>query len=374
MRTTEVAIVGGGAVGCAAAYYLASRGVQATVIEREGVASQASGFSAGGLNPLQGAGISGPLGPLASRSFRMHLGIWGELTSHSGLDFHGRLVGQVSVAFDESTLAALNETHDIFEAAAGFSARWLETGELYAIEPRIAPNAIGALYTHGNAALDSFLYTSALIKGAESLGASSHIGAVVGLGTSGGRVTSVLLEDGEIACGTVVLAMGPWSRDAEEWLGVEIPVEPLKGEILRMELPGPVVPYDFVGAGGSITPKPDGLVWCGSTEERRGFDTQPSESARRSILDGAVRLMPAMREARLLRHTACLRPVAPDWLPIIGPLPGWDNVWLATGAAKKGILLSPAMGKAVADLIVDGATDLPVEGFSPLRFAGRMPS
>ncbi len=80
--------------------------------------------------------------------------------------------------------------------------------------------------------------------------------------------------------------------------------------------------------------------------------------------------MPEIAEARLVLHTACLRPVTPDWLPIVGRAPGWDNVYLATGAGKKGILLSPAMGKAVADLITQDSTELSVEQFSPERFAG----
>jgi len=63
-----------------------------------------------------------------------------------------------------------------------------------------------------------------------------------------------------------------------------------------------------------------------------------------------------------------LRPVTPDWLPIIGKAPGWENVWLNTGAGKKGILLCPAMGKAAADLIVSGSTDVPIQGFDPSRF------
>jgi glycine/D-amino acid oxidase-like deaminating enzyme len=71
----------------------------------------------------------------------------------------------------------------------------------------------------------------------------------------------------------------------------------------------------------------------------------------------------------LVRHTACLRPVTPDWLPIIGQAPGWKNVYLATGAGKKGILLSPAIGKATADLITQGRTDLSIGSCSPARFA-----
>ncbi len=136
-----------------------------------------------------------------------------------------------------------------------------------------------------------------------------------------------------------------------------------------MELPGTPLNHDLSGGGGSLHPKPDGLVWCGTTEEWRGFDKETSTSAHQSILEGAVRLVPEMSKARLSLQTACLRPVTPDWLPIIGRLPGWDNVYLATGAGKKGILLSPGIGKSVADLMTQGETRLSIGPFSPDRFA-----
>jgi glycine/D-amino acid oxidase-like deaminating enzyme len=79
--------------------------------------------------------------------------------------------------------------------------------------------------------------------------------------------------------------------------------------------------------------------------------------------------MPAIAEATLLQQTVCLRPVAPDWLPIIGRAPGWENVYLATGGAKKGILFSTGMGKAIADLITSGTTQLPIGLCTPERFA-----
>ena len=108
--------------------------------------------------------------------------------------------------------------------------------------------------------------------------------------------------------------------------------------------------------------------WCGSTEEWRGFNKELSDSARQSIVQGAVRLMPDLAQAKLALHTACLRPVTPDWLPIIGRAPGWNNVFLATGAGKKGILLSPGMGQATADLITRGSTSLSVGPCAPERF------
>jgi glycine oxidase len=368
----EVVIIGGGAAGCAAAYYLAKAGVKTAIIEREGIGSQASGYSAGGLNPLQGAGIPGPLGPLAIESFRMHLRMWDQLMSESGVDFQLQMISMVRVAFDESDLPELSETLNIFKAADadGFSARWIDSGDLHDLEPRLAPDAIKGLYTYGNAALNSCQYTVALSKASERLGARVHIGVVKGLKKSGGRVAGLLLQNGEIDCGTVVIASGPWAVEAGHWLGVSVPIEPLKGEILRMELPGPSLAHDFSSGGVSLFHRKDGLVWVGATEENCGFDARPSESARRYLLERAARLMPAMAEARIVRHTACLRPVTPDWLPIIGRAPGWENVYLATGAGRKGILLGPGMGKAIADLITEGSTRLPISPFAPERFAG----
>ena len=367
----DVVIIGGGAAGCSVAYYLSLAGVKSTVIEREGIGTQASGFSAGGLNPLEGTNIPGSLGSLAIESFRMHRQLWSELPDSTGIDYEARVIDLVKVAFQESDLPELEESLRLFNAAQDerFSAHWLKRQDLLELEPRISPAAIKGLFARGNAALDSYKYTLALAKAAEAKGAQFISGAVQGLGTTGGKVTGVLLEGQELGCGQVVLAAGPWSREAEGWLNITLPVDPLKGEILRLELPGGPLRQDFSGGGGSLHPKPDGLVWCGTTEEWTGFDKNLSESAHQSIMRGAITLMPQMADSVLVLQTACLRPVTPDWLPIIGRAPGWDNVYLTTGAGKKGILLSPAMGQATADLITQGQTSLSIETCSPQRFA-----
>ena len=365
----DVVIVGGGAMGCAVAYYLGIEGVGSTIVERDGVAAHASGYSAGGLNPLEGAGIPGPLGPMAIKSFRMHKEIWSELAERSRIDFAPRVVSSVRVAFDESDVTELDATFDAFNSAdESFSARWLSGNELRELEPRISHDAMCALETSGNAALDSFRYTQALARTAETMGSEIVSGTVTGIETHGGKVTSVLTENGEISCGAVVFATGPWSGEVGRWLGVEIPVEPYKGEILRMRPRWSPTDRDFQGAGVSLYRRERDQVWVGATEEKRGFDASPSLAAKSALMSGALKLMPAMRDAELVRHTACLRPLTPDWLPIVGRAPGWDNTYLATGAGKKGILLSTGIGKAVADMVVRGVTDLPVGEFGLSRF------
>ena len=370
-NSTDVVIVGGGAAGCAVAYYLGLTGVSSTVVEREGIAAFASGYSAGGLNPLEGAGIPGRLGPLAMTSFQMHKNIWADLIERSGIDFQPEIISSVRVAFNGFDLDAMRSTQQIFDRAdSDFSGEWLDSSQLRELEPRIADNAIWALDTRGNAILSSERYTNALAGAAETLGASVVTAEVTGITSDGGRVTSVETAQGSLDCGAVVFATGPWSAQVGDWLGVNVPVEPYKGEILRTTLPSGPLPADLQGGGISLNRRENGQVWVGATEENRGFDLEPSDEARVTLMQGAVRLMPAMADAEVVLHTACLRPLSPDWMPIVGAAPGWDNAYLATGAGKKGILLSPGLGKAVADLITEGSTDLPVDEFKVDRFNG----
>jgi glycine oxidase len=366
-ETRDVVIVGGGAAGCAAAYYLGKAGVQATLIERAGIGMQASGYSAGGVNPLQG--LTEAMRPLGQEAFQLHLALWAELKQSTGRDCQARRISMIKVAFDAAELPALQAELNDFEATPGFSARWLDRAELHTLEPRLAPDVMRGIYLYGNGVVDSHLYTVLLAEAARHYGVTVRAGNVRGLQQAHGRVTGVELEDGVMPCGQVVLAMGPWAREAESWLGISIPVEPLKGEILRMQLPGPVLSHDFLSTDAELFSRSDGQVWVGGTLEWCGFDREPGAAARHTMLRRAVRLMPAMADATLVQQTACLRPVTPDWLPIVGQAPGWENVYLATGGEKKGILLSPALGKAIADLITTGRTALSITPCAPQRFA-----
>lgn len=369
-ETAEVVIVGGGVAGCATAYFLAKMGVRATIIERESVGSCASGFAAGLLNPLDSHGLSGPLERLAAESFRMHLRLEKEVQSESGVDPRYQALPGVWVAFDdaqaENFTGILQQAHDLED----FPAHRLDGRELKSLEPRVSADIVSAMYVDGLRQVESYEYNLALATAAEKYGATMRHGEVRGLKRSNGRVSGVVLEKEEVDCESVVLAMGPWTGQVESWLGAPVPVGPLKGQILRLEMGGPKLEQVFyLPGGGYISSKADGLIWLGTTEERVGFDDRPTPEARESIMMGALKTIPPLSEARLTLQTACLRPVSEDGLPMIGEVPGWQGVYLATGAGRSGILLRPAMGQAVADLVTKGRTDLPIDACSPSRFA-----
>ena len=165
-ETTEVAIIGGGAAGCAVAFYLAQSGVKSTIIEREGVGNQASGYAAGGLNPLTGIGIPGPLGAFGWESFQLHLGLYDGLKEQSGIDYQNRTVAKIDLALEEPDLEGLRAPVALFEGVEGFEARWLEPEEIAKLEPRTSPAVLGGMYSYGNNAVDSHDFTKALAAAA----------------------------------------------------------------------------------------------------------------------------------------------------------------------------------------------------------------
>ena len=120
--TTDVAIIGGGAAGCAVAYYLAQSGVRSTIIEREGIGNQASGNAAGGLNPLTGIGIPGPLAAFGWECFKLHADLYQSLMDQSGIDYQHRTVAKIDLAMEESEIDGLKETAERMDADEGFEA------------------------------------------------------------------------------------------------------------------------------------------------------------------------------------------------------------------------------------------------------------
>ena len=369
-QTSDVVIIGGGVTGCAAAYYLSERGVSCTIVESTDIASHASGYAAGGLNPLEGYEIPGLLSEFAMKAYLMHLELWDKLQSATGIDYHGRVLDLIKISYDDVGLVALKENKSIFQRARvhGFEADLLSAADVLRLEPKVSQNVVGGLHIHGNAGVESYQFTRALYQAAMQNGSKTIIGSVDGFVVDGDKVTGVNINGDVLACNTLVVATGPWTRATADHIGLVLPVSPLKGEILRLRLKDGVINYDLADGDGSIYAKPDGLAWVGSTEEWQGFDLEVSDEARRKLWSSASKIVPELSEADVVLQTACLRPVTPDWLPILGLATGWRNVFLNTGAGKKGILFGPAMGQATADLIVNGKSNIDISMFLMDRF------
>ncbi len=366
--TAEVVICGGGVIGAAVAYYLGKRGVRSVIVESDGVASGASGAAAGLLSSPPLAGDGAPPDELRRRGFEMHEALAETLPAASGVDYafaRNRRVAIAATEDEERALRAMAER----ASTAGRGVEWMDAAAVTALCPWIDRPGRGGVVGEPVGQLDPYRYTLALVTAAESMGATVRSGRVTGIVRSGGRVTGVELGDATIEADAVVVAMGPWSIDAGSWLGTAVPVEPLKGQIVRVRPREALEPFGFTYGGDYVATKEDGIVFLGTTEERAGFDNATTTEARDSILAFATRFSSVLGEAELVEQTACLRPLSADELPMIGRAPGLDGAYLATGHGRQGILMSPPTGQAIADLIVDGATDcIDLDPFDPARF------
>lgn len=365
---SDVVICGGGVMGAASAYLLAKGGLRPQLIEGDGIASGASGGSAG-LVGLSHWDADDPLGPLGRLSVSLHKALRQTLPEESGVDYQYATIPYLFPAFTVEEAESMR--HAGSRASGRF--RWLEGPEARSVYPWLGPEALGGLYQEDVAQVNSYRFTLALIQAAERRGAAVRSGRVTGFRRQGGRVTAVEVGEEVIAARQVLLALGPWTAQAGAWLGVRLPVEPLRGQIVKLRLPGEA-PWCGVFDERRylyVVPKVDGHIYTGTTLERVGFDARPTTEARDHILEGILRLAPPLASAAVVEQTACLRPLSEDDLPLIGPVPGYENVFVCTGHGRQGILLSTGSATAVVELMTTGrAQCLDLAPFNPARFAG----
>ena len=351
-------IVGGGVIGTSIAYHLAARGADVIVIERSAIACAASGKSGGFLAMDWCDGT--PLMHLARRSFALHAELADERAGEWGyrrMTTYGGILGRSSTS-----------------ASRGAGPGWLS--------PNISINGqLGSMGT--TAQVQPAAFTIGMMRAAEARGAELRLGNVTGLLRRGGDVVGVDLDGEALEGDAVVIAMGPWSVLAAQWLPLP-PVFGLKGHSLVFEtgaaIPSEALFLEYAEATGSILspeifPRADGTTYVCAISSDSPLPTDPGlvvpdDGAIDRLKALCARISPILASSRVLSSQACFRPVTQDGLPLIGAIPGAPGAYVATGHSVWGILNAPATGEAVAELILDGATQaVDLSPFDPARLA-----
>ena len=374
--SSRVVIVGAGIIGCATAYYLTRAGISDIVIvERDRVASGASGYSAGILTPYSGSNDPGLLA-LSAASLELHAQLAHELPEITGIDHGYDLKPYLRCAFEEPGFDEA-QTFMRDRIAEGLEAEWLTGSEAREVCNWLSDEVAGACATSIEPTVDSELLTQSLLDAAQTAGARIRAGMVSGLSGPEADPNGVMLADGAaVDADAIVLAMGPWTNQAGMWLGYEVPVHPQKGELLYMHQPGdadqdkpPATMHNMDDGGVILTRRLSRTVLGATKEDGKGYDRQPSDYAWEFILPRVQRLTDRITEASVTRHTACLRPMPADGKPYVGKAPGRDNVYIASGHWSEGIHYAPLTGKIVADLIAAGGTDVDYSAIDAARLA-----
>jgi len=368
MAAPDVIIVGGGVIGWAIAYYLTAAGAKVTIVERGEVGGEASGASAGVLAPLELTLDQGPLLDLCLASMPLHPPLADSLRQETGIDVEYLRSGILRVALsdeDADDLHALVERQRL----RGMM-EWVDPGALRRMEPRLAA-ACGGVYSPHLHQVNAHRLTQALAQASVARGAALRQGvAVTGFVISGSRVTGVRTGDGRMTAGHVILAAGCWTAGLGRRLGVALPVKPMRGQMLAFADFSSPLRHILLGEDqGYLAPKANGFLFVGSTVEDVGFRKNTTAKGLAGLRRMAATLVPSLAYAEVASDWAGLRPGSPDDLPILGPIPGWEGLSVASGHFRKGILLAPITGRLMTQWLTQGKTEMSLEPFSPARFA-----
>jgi glycine oxidase len=360
VKTVDVVIVGGGAVGAACARAAARRGLAVAVFEPGPDAAAASPASAGMLaaqiEPSDHAQVA-----LSVRARDLYEPLAAALQDATGIDIGFWRSGIAAVAFDDAAAGRLKD-EVAHQRQSGLRCDWLEPDDVRERWPGVAPDCRGALFAPEDGALDPQALTRACLADARRLGASLSTERVQAIAVVDGRTTGVVTASGTTSAQHVVLAAGVWSAQIGG-LPRPLPVEPLRGQMAATPWPEGSPPAILYHEHGYVLARGGDAV-LGSTMERAGYDARVTNEGLAQIFRGAVRLLPALLTQPVQRLWAGLRPATPDGRPILGRDPDVERLWYATGHGRNGILLAALTAEVTAALLLGETPDVDI---APLR-------
>jgi len=360
----DVIVIGGGVIGCAIAYNLAKAQVKTRVIDKaDSVGREASWAGAGIL--ASHASTREPYAELCRASLALYPSLAEELKAQTQIDIEFIRSGSIAISFTEEERRGLTGLAGR-RIDRGFSAEMLTAEQVWEVEPAISREIVGGVYFPHDAQVRNPKLVKALAKGAAQLGTEFLFGnPVTAFLRESDRVIGVEVNGKTHYGDTIVIAAGCWSGKLVSLLGYALPIEPARGQMVLAEAMPPLLRHTIDGLGVYLVPRADGKILIGATVEFVGYDKRTTLEGVRQMIEAGITLMPGLAEKSFVQAWAGLRPYAKH--PYLGKLPGFDNVIVASGHHKNGILLSPITGKLICELITTGNPSMSLEPFCPDR-------
>ena len=375
----DVAVVGAGLVGLSLAYELACLGATVSVIDARHP-GRATDAGAGILSPATSMETDGALWPFLQQAgahypvLLQRLQADGAAVAAAGYGECGLL--SLGLREHEETWFAPFAEIVLRRAAAKVS-------EISPVEARRLFPPLGpvhrALFSPTSARVDGRGMAAAVRAGAAARGVTFVEGAVHGVlaGSDGGRHVAAVSVEGHhnVECGALAVAGGAWTAAIGEWLGRELPVGPTKGQIVHLGVEAETGEWPIAQPllTHYLVPWPGGRVACGGTfEGSAGFSINVTAAGLHELLRECLSVAPGLESATYLETRVGLRPTSADERALVGALPGWSNVFVATGHGPNGLLQGPYSGRVLAHVMAGvelPSDEAPTPGaFDPARF------
>lgn len=369
----SVVVIGGGVIGLSTAYHLAAAGVEDVVlIERDALGAGSTCKAAGGVRALFSDEINIRLGLRSLEAFERF-----------GTDFDQeidlRQVGYLFLIDDEEHERAFAHAVEI-QNSLGVASRMIGIEEAKKLSPLIDITGLrSALWSprDGHCTPESVVLGYA--RAARRLGVQLITGCeATDVITEGGQITQVRTNRGSIATSSVVCAAGAWSRAVGEWAGVDLPIDPLRRQIVVTEpVDGldPATPFTIDFSTSFYFHREGHGLLLGMSEETDswGFDLSRSSEWLETLAGVMERRLPGLGEVGLQSGWAGLYEMTPDHNAVIGEAPEVSRFLYATGFSGHGFLMGPAVGEVMRDLFLGTTPGVDVSSLTAERFSGTEP-
>lgn len=348
-KQQQVVIVGGGVIGLLTAFNLATQGLAVVLLDRSAVGQESSWAGGGIVSPLYPWRYSPAVTALAHWSQDFYPRLAERLFATTGVDPEVHTTGLYWLDLEDEIQAlawAAREERPLSK---------VDIGAVHDAVPVLGAGYSEAIYMADVANVRNPRLVKSLKAALQALpGVTVHEHcAVEGFIRENDKIVGVNTGLGEIRGDHVVLAAGAWSGELLGSLGLVLPIEPVKGQMILYKCASDFLSSMVLAKGRYAIARRDGHILVGSTLEHEGFDKAPTESALESLKASAVELIPALADAQVVGHWAGLRPGSPEGIPYIGKVPGFEGLWLNCGHYRNGLVLAPASCQLFADLLLE---------------------
>lgn len=357
----HVLIVGAGAIGLLTALNLAPYVGSISILDRNQAGRESSWAGGGIVSPLYPWRYTAAVTALAHWSQDFYPQLGDELFNRTGIDPEVHVTGLYWLDLDDEA--------DALAWAKRFNRPLskVPVEDVHRQVPVLSQGYQRAVYMADVANVRNPRLVKALkaaLQALPNVEIREHC-AVSGFVREGAQIVGVKTETGDISADRVVLTAGAWSGELLKTLGIDLPVEPVKGQMILFKCAEDFLPSMVLAKGRYAIPRRDGHILVGSTLEYEGFDKTPTEVALQSLKASAIELLPALANAEVVGHWAGLRPGSPEGIPFIGPVEGHDGLWLNCGHFRNGLVLAPASCQLFADLLLGREPIIDPAPYSP---------
>lgn len=391
MKSFDVVVVGAGVIGTSVAYHLSKKGFEVALVEKGDIASGTSSHcDAVALICDKQPGIDTKLGYESILVFK-------ELAKEFSYDFEFRQPGSLYVCETDQELEVAAD-YVKKQQADGYAMRMVDSHEMQEMEPHLAKDLIGGIWTEPDASMNPYKLCFAFVEEAKKLGLKvyAHHKVMDFKRNNKGSIEGVVTDGGTIYCKNVVNCGGVWAQELGNIVGLDIPIFPRKGTLLVSEKSQKICNQKVHEFGYmlskfedinfkrnvseivekhnvamNIEPTMDNNFLLGGNREYKGFNISVEPEVMKAIAERGIRFFPIIKEINMIRAYSGLRPYCIDHLPIVSEVDDIPGYYIAAGHEGDGISMAGITGRMMAQIMSNEKTDFDIDKLKFSRFNGQ---